>query len=599
MADVALQDAAARLAVLPFESLSEDAGETYFARGFVEDLIVELSRFPALEILHPDTSLSSAGGGAELAAFGATLLLRGSVRTSNDVVRVTAQLVEVVSGQRFWAERFDAPASEILSLHDEIVARVASTLAIEIDTLRLGRARRKPLASLEVYDCWLRGLDALHRGTREDDDRARAFFERAVELDPAYARAHAGLSLSHFNEWSCQAWEEWEEKERLAFEHARRAAALDDADGHVKLVLARVHLYRREFDDAERLVDRALALSPNDADVLAQAGLTRAFLGDAASALELGQKAMRLHPRYPEWYLSSVAIPLFVLGRYEEARDTAARAPHAMVDVPAYIAASAALAGDVDGAARYREMFLAHFVEKVTFGREPEPGEPLRWIEQVNPYRAAGPLEALARGLHLAGLAPDPDASARRAAAPAPPDGRHRPAFRREGDVWTAAFLGEVVRLSEVKGFADLSYLLGRPGEDVHCLDLAGRQLATEGSDAVLDERARRELRARVRDLEEQIDEADRSGDLGRATRAREELDQLLEALAGALGLGGRPRRVGSQVERARCTVTWRIKSAIRKVGQAHPALGRHLANAVRTGATCVYQPEQPIDWLL
>jgi len=84
----------------------------------------------------------------------------------------------------------------------------------------------------------------------------------------------------------------------------------------------------------------------------------------------------------------------------------------------------------------------------------------------------------------------------------------------------------------------------------VHCLDLAGRQLATEGSDAVLDERARRELRARVRDLEEQI-------------------------------------------------VTWRIKSAIRKVGQAHPALGRHLVNAVRTGAACVYQPEQPLDWLL
>jgi hypothetical protein len=81
--------------------------------------------------------------------------------------------------------------------------------------------------------------------------------------------------------------------------------------------------------------------------------------------------------------------------------------------------------------------------------------------------------------------------------------------------------------------------------------------------------------------------------------QAREELDQLISALAGALGLGGRPRRVGSQVERARCTVTWRIKSAIRKVASAHPALGRHLGNAVRTGTTCVYQPEKPVDWLL
>ena len=115
----------------------------------------------------------------------------------------------------------------------------------------------------------------------------------------------------------------------------------------------------------------------------------------------------------------------------------------------------------------------------------------------------------------------------------------------------------------------------------------------------MFDERARREVRARVRELEEQIEEADGSGDLGRGLRAREELDQLVGALAGALGLGGRPRRVGSQVERARCTVTWRIKSAIRKVAAAHPALGRHLANAVRTGTTCVYQPEQPVDWVL
>ena len=88
------------------------------------------------------------------------------------------------------------------------MARVASALAVEIDTLRLGRARRKALASLEVYDCWLRGLDALRQGTPEDDVRGRAFFERALELDPAYARAHAGLSLSHFNEWSCQLWEQ-------------------------------------------------------------------------------------------------------------------------------------------------------------------------------------------------------------------------------------------------------------------------------------------------------------------------------------------------------------------------------------------------------
>src|SRR5262249_39309801 len=158
--DVALQDAAARIAVLPFDRLSDDPGDAYFARGFVEDLIVALSRFPTLEVLHPDTSLDVQASFVP-ERHGVTMLLRGSVRRAGDVVRVTAQLVEAGSGQRLWAERFDAPASELLAVQDEIVARVASTLAIEIDSARLTRARRTALASLEVYDCWLRGVDAL------------------------------------------------------------------------------------------------------------------------------------------------------------------------------------------------------------------------------------------------------------------------------------------------------------------------------------------------------------------------------------------------------------------------------------------------------
>jgi TolB-like protein len=606
-AEIALRDAAARIAVLPFESLSHDPGEAFFARGFVEDLTVELSRFPVLEVLHPDTSLTAEDDAASLLALGATLQLRGSMRRTGDLLRVTARLVEASSGRQLWAGRFDAPAADVFALQDEIVAQVASALAIEIDTERLSRARRKPLASLEAYDCWLRGIDLLHRGTRDDDERARTFFERALALDPGFARAHAGLSLSHFNEWSCQMWELWDEKERLAFEHATRATALDDSDAQVQMVLARVLLYRRSFEEAARLVERALSLNPSDADVLAHAALVRAYLGDAASAVELARKAMRLHPRHPEWYVASLAVPLFLVGRYEEARDTGLRAPRALVDAPAYVAASAALAGDRARAAEFLGLFLTDFRDKVLFCRDPEPGEPLRWLTLVNPYRREEDMATFTRGLGLAGLPPDPDAGVR----PAPigavgglrsGGSRTRDAhavFRRAGDVWTLAFAGDAVTLRDVKGFADLAELLARPGEDVHCLELAGRRDEPMGADPVLDERARREVRERIRDLEEQIEEAERGGDLARTSRAREELDQLVTTLAGALGLGGRPRRAGSAVERARSSVTWRIRSAIRKIAAAHPALGRHLDNAVRTGTTCVYQPETPIDWAL
>ena len=174
-----------------------------------------------------------------------------------------------------------------------------------------------------------------------------------------------------------------------------------------------------------------------------------------------------------------------------------------------------------------------------------------------------------------------------------------RPEFRRSGELWTAAFEGQAVRLVEVKGFADLARLLARPGVEVHCLELADRPAESAPADVLLDERARREIRARAAELQHEIDDADAAHDLGRAERARVELDRLVDTLTGAIGLRGRARGLGSPAERARTAVTWRIRSAIKKVTAAHPRLGRHLDNAVRTGHFCVYQPETPITWIL
>ncbi|HXG03204.1 MAG TPA: tetratricopeptide repeat protein, partial [Candidatus Binatia bacterium] len=595
-------NAAAAVAVLPFENLSGDPGQDYFARGFVEDLVTELSRFPTLEVLAPRTSLALPGPlPAErwCEALPVAYLLQGSVRRVGDTVRVAARLVEAPSGRQLWGDRFDARAEDLLAVQDEIVARVAAALSVEIDGARLRQARRKPLASLEVYDCWLRGLDCLRRGSVEDDERARAFFERALALDPHWARAHAGLSLSHFNEWSCQAWERWDDKERLAYEHACRAAALDDRDAVIQMVLGRILIYRRRFDEAAGHVDRAIALNPNDADVLAQAALCRAYLGQPESAVALAAKAVRLNPRHPEWYAACAAVPLFLLGRYAEAVGVMAPAPRATVDLPAYLAAAHALDGDGVRAAAALRMFLGDLEEKILFGRSPEPGEPLRWLLHVNPFRRAEDAEHLARGLALAGLAADPDERRPRAAALPVPEDRPEAVFRREGGFWTLAFEGLTVQLTEAKGFHDLAALLARPETRVHCLELAGRSAEPHGADPALDARARRELTDRAQELQEEIEDAEARHDLGRAERAREELDRIVEVLAGALGLGGRPRRPGSAAERARTAVTWRIRNAIRKIAAVHPALGRHLDNAVRTGTSCAYTPDRLVAWTL
>jgi hypothetical protein len=274
-----------------------------------------------------------------------------------------------------------------------------------------------------------------------------------------------------------------------------------------------------------------------------------------------------------------------------------ARTPGATVDLPAYQAAAYAITGDQVRAAACLRKFLADFYEKITFGRPPDPGEPFRWLEHVNPFRRKEDFLRLKAGLERAGLQLDPDDELRPTAIPAFDAAGSRPVFRKEGELWSLRFEGLALQLNDVKGFHDIAELLPQPHQPIHCLDLAGRSLDCASEDAVMDNRARRELSERAQVLQQEIDEAERFNDRGRLERARNELEQIAAALSQAFGLSGKPRRLGSAVERARSTVTWRIRSAIRKVGAAHPALGKHLENSIRTGTYCCYAPEREMRW--
>jgi predicted ATPase len=172
--------------------------------------------------------------------------------------------------------------------------------------------------------------------------------------------------------------------------------------------------------------------------------------------------------------------------------------------------------------------------------------------------------------------------------------------FRRDGALWTLTFEGRTAHLPDLKGLHDLARLLASPGEDLHCLELAGAAGAPPQGDAgpLLDEQARADYRRRMQELAEEAERAEAAGDTVRAEAAREELDALTEAVAAAFGLGGRPRKAGDPAERARSTVTARIRSAVAKVEEAHPALGRHLQNSVRTGTFCSYRPERRGGWV-
>ena len=234
------------LATLPFTNLSDDPGQAYFALGFTEDVIRALSRFRSVRIMAAHSSFAAvdAHSTAREAAerLGARYLLTGSVRRASQSLRIGADLVDAGSGHVLWSQNYDLAPTAVLAAQDDISRGVATTLAARIDDDRLKRAAGKPFESLECYDCWLRGMAELQRGTPDSHEKARILFRRSLELDAGFARAHSGLSLTYFNEWSCAAWARWEETQQQAFEHARNGAALDDSDPVTHFVLGRVLL---------------------------------------------------------------------------------------------------------------------------------------------------------------------------------------------------------------------------------------------------------------------------------------------------------------------------------------------------------------------
>ena len=209
---------------------------------------------------------------------------------------------------------------------------------------------------------------------------------------------------------------------------------------------------------------------------------------------------------------------------------------------------------------------------------------------EVGPYRRPEDVAFVREGFRLLDSAREPETRA----SPVTPTAA---SLARTGDGWIVEFDGRSAVLPDLKGLRDVARLLERPDVEIHCLDLAERSETTYGGDAVLDEKARSALKARIRDLQEELADAEDMNDIGRTELLRSELDRLLEVLSQALGLGGRSRRLGDVAERARSTVTWRIRYAVRRIEPAHPALGRHLARSLRTGAFCAYCPDPPLTW--
>lgn len=357
------------IAVLPFHNLSGDPEQAYFADGVVEEIITALSRVRWLFVIARNSSFTYQGRAVDVVHVGQELgvgyVLEGSVRKAADRVRITGQLIDAATGAHLWAERYEGTLDDIFELQDRIATNVAGAIAPQVELAEIERAKSKPTASLNSYDCYLRGLAHLHRGTRESVDAALPLFHRSIELDPEFATAQAMTAWCYFwrkvNGWNVADPKEIAEGARLA----RRAVELgrDDAVALTRGGHALAHL-TGDLDSGIALLDRAVFLNPNLASAWFLGGFLRTWHGESESAIAHFEHAMRLSPVDPELYRMQAGIAMAHLfaGRLDDASTWAERAYRnlpSFLMVVAILAATHALSGRQDDARRAMEQLRA------------------------------------------------------------------------------------------------------------------------------------------------------------------------------------------------------------------------------------------------
>ncbi len=294
------------IVVLPFVNLSNDPEQEYFSDGLTEVLTGDLSKISSLFVIARNSAFTYKGKAVKVQDVGREMGVRyvveGSVLKAKGQVRITAQLIDATTGYHLWSERYDRPLQNILTLQDEIVQRIVTTLRLQLTLQEHGYSVRKHTDNLEAYDCLLRGIEPFFRVTPESNVQARQMFEKALALDPQYAEAYVWLSFTYYLE-SAFFWSADPQTLERAFELAQQAVALDDSLPSAHSVLGEVYAQQQQYDQAIAEGERAIALDPNNADSYTRQANNLNYAGRPEDALRLVEQAMRLNPHYPPFYL--------------------------------------------------------------------------------------------------------------------------------------------------------------------------------------------------------------------------------------------------------------------------------------------------------
>lgn len=391
------------IAVLPFQNMSGDTEQEYFADGIVEDIITALSHFKSLFVIARNSSFTYKGKAVDIKQVGRELgvryVLEGSVRKAAGKVRITGQLIDATTGAHLWADRFDGSLEDIFELQDQVTASVVGAVAPKLEEAEIERAHRKPTEKLDAYDYYLRGIAMVSQYTKATNKEAFQFFTSAIALDPQYASAYAMatrcIQLRVQNGWLTNPPQEIAEGLRLA----RRALELGRDD---PLVLAvggyALAFLAHDLDTGAVFIARSLSLNANSALAWLYSGAVQVLLGEFELGIAHVLRAQRLSPLDPTQpqFMAVIAFGHFCAGRFDDASrwaENAFREQPNLLTPLLVLAASLAHMGRREDARR-----LAPEILRLS------PSYRLSRAKDRAPFRRPQHIALLTDGLRLAGL---------------------------------------------------------------------------------------------------------------------------------------------------------------------------------------------------
>lgn len=313
------------VAVLPFATLSGDPDQCYFADGLADDLITSLSRISGLTVIARASSFSYKGRDVDAReigrALGANYLLQGSVRNNAGRTRISAQLVNAGTGAHVWAERYDRAIEDVFALQDEITLRLVTELQVHLTEGDQARLRYSSIRNLEAWKFWVRGLARYHGYvlSREGLTATLMDWQRAAALDPDSAAIQAMLGMLYYIDARFEFWNTRDAALAKGLAHVGKALSLDADCADAYMVKGLLLLLEMRHDEAVAAARRSMVLGPGSADVAAFGGFVLANAGKGAEAVQVIERALRLCPVYPPFYLGHLGLAYRVAGQVKEA----------------------------------------------------------------------------------------------------------------------------------------------------------------------------------------------------------------------------------------------------------------------------------------